>query len=318
MNKQQLYPSLKNLQSKGVVSVTLEHPAQFSAIPFEKVLDLYLKTKMEEVRRIQQSKDQILNDWQSIVIGMADDSSEKFMVFEGKTRIFSRLQKMIQESKRELLTIASVAGLTQADDFGIFELAQNHPFKSSIQFKCLVEAKDKNAEVIKKLIKETSKGQVNVEARNPFLPLKNFPTLVIRDSEEILLFIKPLSEKTKVEENDVCLWTDCKTIIGAFTTIFEELWRNSVDIDKNAPVFSRDFLVEKKDSTNQKQVEQEYDEKLTQAESEVVILTSSQGLIELHKKQDIFRKLFDRGVLIKILAPVERKNSEIAQLSFQV
>jgi hypothetical protein len=314
MNKQQLYPSLKNLQSKGVVSVTLEHPAQFSAITFEKVLDLYLKTKMEEVRQMQQSKDQILNDWQSIVIGMADDSSEKFMVFEGKTRIFSRLQKMIQESKRELLTIASVAGLTQADDFGIFDLTQNQPFNSSIQFKCLVEAKDKNAEVIKRLIKENSKGQVNIEARNPFLPLKNFPTLVIRDNEEILLFIKPLSEKTKVEENDVCLWTDCRTIIGAFSTIFEELWGNSVDINKNVSIFSRDYLIEKKDTINQKQVEQEYNEKLTQAENEVVILTSSQGLIELPKKQDIFKKLHARGVLIKILAPVERENSEIVQL----
>ena len=186
--------------------------------------------------------------------------------------------------------------------------------KSSVKFKCLVEAKDKNVEVVKKLIEETSKEQVNIEARNPFLPLKNFPTLVIRDNEEILLFIKPLSEKTKVEENDACLWTDCKTIIGAFTTIFEELWRNSVDIDKNAPVFNKGFLVEKKNSPNQKQVEQEYEEKLSQAESEVVILTSSQGLIELHKKQDIFSKLHDRDVLIKILAPVERKNSEIAQL----
>ena len=313
MNKQQLYPSLKNLQSKGVVSVTLEHPAKFSAIPFEKVLDLYLKTKMDEVRRIQLSKDQILNDWQSIVIGMADDSSEKFMVFEGKARIFSRLQKMIQESKRELLTIASVAGLTQADDFGIFDFAQNHLFKSNIQFKCLVEAKDKNAEVIKRIVKETSKGQVNIEARNPFLPLKNFPTLIIRDGEEILLFIKPLSEKTKVEENDVCLWTDCKTIIGAFSTIFEELWRNSVDIDKNVPIFSRDYLVEKKDTTNQKRVEQEYDEKLTQAEYEVVILTSSRGLSELLKKQDIFKRLCSRGVLIKILAPVVRENSGILQ-----
>ena len=314
MNKQQLYPSLKNLQSKGVVSVTLEHPAQFSAIPFERVLDLYLKTKMEEVRRIQKNKDQILNDWQSIVIGMADDSSEKFMVFEGKTRILSRLQKMIQESKTELIAIASVAGLTQADDFGIFELAQNYTFKSCIQFKCLVETKDKNAEVIKRLIKENSKGQVNVEARNPFLPLKNFPTLVIRDSEEILLFIKPLSEKSKVEENDVCLWTDCKTIIGAFTTIFEELWRNSVDFEENVPIFSRDYLIEKKDKTNQKLVEREYDEKLTQAEREVVILTSSQGLIELCTKQDIFKKLCARGVLVKILAPVERENSGTAQL----
>jgi sugar-specific transcriptional regulator TrmB len=314
MNKQQLYPSLKNLQSKGVVSVTLKHPAQFSALPFEKVLDLYLKTKMDEVRQIQQSKDQILNDWQSIVIGMADDSSEKFMVFEGKTRIFSRLQKMIQESKKELFTIASVAGLIQADDFGIFEITQNHPFNSSIQFKCLVEAKDNNLEVIKKLLKETSKGKVIVEARNPVLPLKNFPTLVIRDTEEILLFIKPLSEKNKVEENDVCLWTDCKTIVCAFTAIFEELWRNSVDIDQNASIFSRVSLVEKKGSISPKQVEADYDERLGKAEHEVVILTSSQGLVELPKKSDIFKKLKDQGVLIKILAPVERESLGIAQM----
>jgi HTH-type transcriptional regulator, sugar sensing transcriptional regulator len=314
MNKQQLYPSLKNLQSKGVVSVTLEHPAQFSAIPFEKVLDLYLKAKMEEVRRIQQSKDQILNDWQSIVVGMSDDSSEKFMVFEGKNRIFSKLQKMIQESKKELLTIASVAGLTQADEFGIFEHAQDYRFESIIQFRCLVEAKDKNVEVVKKLVKETTNEQVNIEARNLFLPLKNFPTLVIRDAEEILLFIKPLSEKTKVEENDVCLWTDCKTIIGAFTTIFEELWSNSVDIEKNIPTSLRDFLIEKKSAMHQKQIEQDYDEKLTRAEHEVIILTSSQGLVELPKKQDIFKRLFARGVLIKILAPVERENSSIVEL----
>ena len=37
MGKQQLYPCLKNLQSKGIVSVTLEHPARFNAVPFEKV-----------------------------------------------------------------------------------------------------------------------------------------------------------------------------------------------------------------------------------------------------------------------------------------
>jgi sugar-specific transcriptional regulator TrmB len=69
MNKQQLYPSLKNLQSKGVVSVTLEHPAQFSAIPFEKV---WIYTESEDGRSStdRTSKDQIPNDWQSIVIGM--------------------------------------------------------------------------------------------------------------------------------------------------------------------------------------------------------------------------------------------------------
>ncbi len=78
-------------------------------------------------------------------------------------------------------------------------------------------------------------------------------------------------------------------------------------------VLSNDYLVEKKSPINPKQVELEYDEKLAKAEHEVVILTSSQGLIELPKKQDIFERLRANGVLIKILAPVERGNLGIAQ-----
>ena len=77
---------------------------------------------------------------------------------------------------------------------------------------------------------------------------------------------------------------------------------------------NRDFLIEKKETISQKQVEQEYNEKLTQAEHEVVILTSSQGLVELPKKQEIFKSLYARGVSIKILAPVERENSGIVEL----
>ena len=48
--KQKLYPSLKNLQNKGVITATLEHPARFSAVQFEKVLDLFIKAKMGEAQ----------------------------------------------------------------------------------------------------------------------------------------------------------------------------------------------------------------------------------------------------------------------------
>ena len=92
LTKQQLYPCLKNLQGKAVVSVSLEHPARFSAVPFEKVLDLFIKAKMEEAQRIQQSKDKILSDWQSIALGETDDTSPKFMVLEGRNAIYSRIK----------------------------------------------------------------------------------------------------------------------------------------------------------------------------------------------------------------------------------
>ncbi len=40
LTKQQLYPSIKRLQNKGIVTSIIEHPARFSVMPFEKVLDL--------------------------------------------------------------------------------------------------------------------------------------------------------------------------------------------------------------------------------------------------------------------------------------
>jgi hypothetical protein len=40
--------SLKNLESRGIVSGTLEHPAKFSALSFGKALDLLAKAKLKK------------------------------------------------------------------------------------------------------------------------------------------------------------------------------------------------------------------------------------------------------------------------------
>jgi sugar-specific transcriptional regulator TrmB len=45
MQKQQLYPCLKNLQKKGVVNASCNRPALFYALPFERVLDLIIEGK---------------------------------------------------------------------------------------------------------------------------------------------------------------------------------------------------------------------------------------------------------------------------------
>ena len=62
MKKQQLYPSIKSLQNKAIVESSLDRPARFSSIPFEKVMDLFARAKMEEAKTIQQNKEKILSD----------------------------------------------------------------------------------------------------------------------------------------------------------------------------------------------------------------------------------------------------------------
>ena len=89
ISKQRLYPIIKNLQSKGIVNSTLEHPARFSAVPFEKMLDSFQKAKIEQARRIQQNKEELLSDWQSIAIAESESAPAKFTVIEGKNYIYS-------------------------------------------------------------------------------------------------------------------------------------------------------------------------------------------------------------------------------------
>lgn len=66
ISKQQLYPRLKNLKEKGVVAASLERPALFSAVAFEKVVELLITIKMEQVEAFKETKKEMLDSWRSI------------------------------------------------------------------------------------------------------------------------------------------------------------------------------------------------------------------------------------------------------------
>jgi len=66
VTKQQLYPSLKNLKNKGIVTVSLERPALFSAVAFEKALELLIEIKVEQAKAIKETKKELLDSWRSI------------------------------------------------------------------------------------------------------------------------------------------------------------------------------------------------------------------------------------------------------------
>jgi sugar-specific transcriptional regulator TrmB len=74
MQKQQLYPCLKDLQSKKVVTTTGKRPVLFSAKTFETVLDLVIKSSIEEAERMIQNKEELLFTWRSIIKKDSTDS----------------------------------------------------------------------------------------------------------------------------------------------------------------------------------------------------------------------------------------------------
>ena len=318
MSKPQLYRSLKNLEGRGIVSATLEHPAKFSALPFEKALDLLAKAKMtkalEEAQRIKETKDDLLANWQALNITDYKDASSKFMVVEGRNNIYSKIQQMITETRNQISTMTTVPSLMRADQFGLFDVGFQRPYKSNFKFRFLTELSEQNVPAMKTLLNTISQANLNFEGRNPDLGLRLFPRMVIKDEDEILFFIRSAVETSAAEQDNACIWTNCKDIVKAFIGVFEQLWHNSTDIEKKiedieaGKMTPKTYVIEDVETAKKK-----YNEILRSAKEEIVILTSSQGLVNYWKDMASLKNLVERHVSVRIMAPITNMNLKAAQ-----
>jgi len=66
LNKYELNFILEKLQTKGIVMLTTEQKALFSALTFEEILDLYVKNNLDQAQEMQQTKNELLFIWRTI------------------------------------------------------------------------------------------------------------------------------------------------------------------------------------------------------------------------------------------------------------
>jgi sugar-specific transcriptional regulator TrmB len=313
ISKQRLYPLLKKLQSKGIVNSTLERPARFTAVEFEKVLDSFLKARMEQARRIQKNKKEILADWQSITIAERDSSPAKFTVIEGRSHVYSKIQQMIQDTREKLSFVTTVHNIARADQYGLFDAAINHPLKSKIRFRFLSELSNQNAKAMKALLEKIPKANFDIKGKAPDLGLKLCPRMVIKDEAEAMFFIDP-KEGEFSGKDDVCLWTNCKSLVHGFLAMFEDLWLKATDIEKKIATIETGKPTPKGHIISDARIAYEkYQEALHAAKEEIIMTTSAKGLVDYLKDIPLLKKLVERGVSIKIMAPIEGKNVEAVQ-----
>jgi len=90
--------------------------------------------------------------------------------------------------------------------------------------------------IIKALFKRIPKTGLYLNERDPDLGFRTVPQIVVAD-EELLIFIAQKIGDFPKGQDDVCFWTNCNTLVQSFSTVFEELWRNSKNVkEKNAEI----------------------------------------------------------------------------------
>lgn len=309
--RQTLYFTITNLQKKGLVTASLQRPAKFSVVPFDKVLDMFVKAKLEEAQRMQINKNELLSDWQSIALPETEETSAKFTVIEGRNNIYSKIQQMLEETERKVDFITNVTGLLRADEFGLFDATLSLATKIKVRF--LTEISEKNISNLKILYNKKLNSRLNIEGRIPDLGSNLFPSMVIRDDAEVLFLITSKEDSSVPIQDNLCLWTNCKSLVQAFRGIFEELWDNSTDIQKKIVEIETGEPSPKtciiKDMNNARK---RFEEVVNSAKQEILVVTSA-GLIKFWKNIVQKESPVERDVATKIMAPITSDNLSVVQ-----
>jgi sugar-specific transcriptional regulator TrmB len=313
-HKAQVYNILKNLQTKGLVEPTLEFPTRFTAVPFEKVIDLSAKAKRDEAAFIENAKKEILSYWSNMGQSELEASLEKFVVIEGRNKIYNKISQLITETKSQFSAVSTVPGLLNAQRFGIFDAVLNHPPKSNIQFRFLIELAEKDLDALKAILKAKHQVEFDFRGRTPNLGTKLSPRMVIRDDEELMLFVTPRMDASDKEQNETCFWTNCKTLVLSFLGVFRDMWQSSMGIeDKIVEIEASKVEPRAFDISDAEEAKVAYDRVMESAKDEIMMITSIKGLAALAYNVALLKRWAARGISAKIMAPVTHENFNAAQ-----
>lgn len=312
-HKALVYRILSSLQGKGLVTATLEVPARFAAVNFEAIIDLRIKSKQEEARQLEDARKDLLSYWKGISQSVTEQALEKFAVIEGSHKIYPKISQMIKETRNQLSTVSTVPGFLRAERFGLFDAIMAHSMRKEIRFRFLTDLSSQNLDAVKNLLKKVPKTKFNLKGRNPKLGLQLAPRMVIRDNEEIIIFITPRPDASATEQDEACLWTNSKELIRAFTTVFDDLWRDSMDIEKRILELETGKAAPKTCVLNDATIARKtYEETIDSAKQEILMLTSARGLIEQLENIASVREWASKGVSVRIMAPITSENLEAA------
>lgn len=208
------YRVIHTLQSRGIVSSTIDHPVKFTALPIDKALDILLRTEMENLRSLQDQKEEIINIWNSLPSFTKEDTrkEEQIQILKGQNSISSKINEMIHAARKNLLLLCSEKNFMRLYHSDSLEMLQN----TSIEIKILTSCSENSFHVFEKM------KNMNIR-KMPKDIQKNF-CVMIQDGKEIILFTR---NDDKSSQEMMAIRTNSVALSYPMTVLFDQIWSTS-------------------------------------------------------------------------------------------
>ena len=209
------YHLLTNLQNKGIVSATFQHPIKFSALSLDKAIGVLVNAERERVKSLESQEKNLVELWSAIPnfrINQEDIKDGKFQMLQGVNQMTGKINDMISGSKQSVQILASEKDFMKFYHTGFLERIKD--LKIEPQF---ISSSSKKTSYI-------FEGRLKDKVKRLPLKVKEELCFIIKDDDELLLFMKNPSESP---QNIIAMWTDSYSMVYTLKLLFAYIWSNS-------------------------------------------------------------------------------------------
>jgi sugar-specific transcriptional regulator TrmB/CBS domain-containing protein len=313
MERVQAYRTFKKLQEKGFIEATLERPTRFTVVPFVSLLESFIEAKKGEVENLSSQKESLLNSWRAVSAPESDYTVAKFSVISGKKKIHVKMLNMIDEAEKGVYVLTTGLGVIQEDIGGVFDAILEAAKKRELQFKIIADISKENFRIMEHFDKRIQSENAEVETRHLNLNSRYFPRFLIKDEEEAILYASSGDEASILNIEDEGLWINDKMFISILKAFFSQMWQIGIEASRRIDELKTGIPIgETIVIKDPEEAWQKVGQMLDNAREDVILITSSQSLINLIEK-DPFEKHHKAGVKFRLMAPIDLDNLEAAK-----
>ena len=220
---------------------------------------------------------------------------------------------MVEEAKKGILVLTSGSSLIQEDLAGVFDAVENSAQRPNVQLRILTEISLENVKIVERMDKKFSAGKADIECHHMPLGKKLFPSFLIKDEEEAILYAMSGYASSMLTLEDECLWINDQMFISVLKGFFGQMWQTSVDAPQRIEELKTGIPTgETTVIRDPEEAREKVFEVLNSAKESVFAITSSQGINNI-AENDIFAKHCVKGVKCRLMAPLDLDNLEAAK-----
>ncbi|MBO3839435.1 MAG: helix-turn-helix domain-containing protein [Thermoproteota archaeon] len=212
ISRTEVYNILTSLQNKGIIEASLDRPAKFSAVGFEKALDILIDAERRKVMAMEKSKEELLEIWKTVQVPSVLEEREKLQLLKGMEQIYARFSDMLSGAKEEVNIVAFGADLVRAYNAGVLYKVRDLNRKN-VRVQILTHGISRASSIISYLKKYAEIMEVAA-------PGLSAPYFVIVDNKQLLLFTKPPGSSRMERKEATALWTNSNALVQSLKKLF--------------------------------------------------------------------------------------------------